>query len=142
MAWEIKDLPCAPSANKLHVNVVRGGKIGFRRNSGEYQNFQHQMSIYELSNRKHIKAISEWAVGRNFSLQLEMYFQKTKVLCLDGRVKKFDHHNLLKAQIDELCKMIGVDDSRIWHVSASKIVSANGRSFVNAVLMDLDEVSE
>lgn len=139
MAWEIRQLPAAPSANKLHVNVMRRGRIGFRRNSGDYLNFKHQMRVYELANRANVIEIREWAKDRNLSLHFDMYFVKTKLFYKDGRVKKFDHHNLLKAQIDGVAEMLHFDDSLVWEVSASKKVSLNAMNYVDCFLSDISE---
>lgn len=139
MAWEIRQLPLAPSANKLHINVVRRGKIGFRRSSGEYLAFQHAMQIYELTNRANVSEIKQWAKDRHLSLHLDFYIPKTKLFCKDGRVKKFDHHNLLKAQIDGIAKMLQFDDSLIWEVSASKKVAQNAQNYCDAFLADVSE---
>lgn len=140
MGWEIKQLPSAPSANALHHNVFRGGKIGFRRNSDVYIRFKHEMMVYELANRISIAPIKEWVKGKNITCQLDMYFLRGKIFCKDGRVKKFDHHNLIKAQIDALASMLGFDDSSIFRITAEKKLSLTGLNYVDCILADIDEV--
>lgn len=98
------------------------------------------MAIYERAHRKTIAEIKTWANDLILGLSLKMYFQKHKIYCKDGRVKKFDHHNLLKAQIDEIAKMIGVDDSRIFYVEAHKLEAIGPLSYVNCTLMDLEDI--
>lgn len=109
----------SPSANRLHINIPRRKGV-CRINSNEYKAFQHEVTIYELTNRLDIFSARNELKGSSFQVHFDMYFTKEKIYCKDGRVKKFDHHNRIKALADALAKVLHIDDSLFFHVSCTK----------------------
>lgn len=121
--WEKLEMP--PSSNNQYILVRRGGKT-FHVASGKLKAYQNVMNSYpyrkEKTFKRDQKQILDWiAEGKKLQVDALFFFHKKSLFTLDGRVKKMDVSNRLKALHDALSTLMGVDDSLFFRVVAEKI---------------------
>lgn len=116
----VKNFPLPPTANHLFINARGGGRVkgpGYRRYAVEcehwrYRNLQRVALIRsELQN---------WPMIR---IDTIFVMPRISILCKDGRPKRNDTSNRIKACHDLLADMLCLDDSRFWAGSFDKIPS-------------------
>lgn len=56
-------------------------------------------------------------------VEFSVFFLRSAVYCLDGRVKSLDAMNRLKAICDLLAGALGIDDRYFFKVSVEKLVA-------------------
>lgn len=119
--WD--DLEMPPSSNNQYILVRRGGKT-FHVPSAKLKAYQNTMNSYPYRMKSFPsdqKRISEWIqLGYKLEVNALFLFHRKSLFTVDGRVKKMDVSNRLKALHDSLAKLIGVDDSTFFRVSAEK----------------------
>ena len=107
-------LPMPPGQNHLYVN---------RRNGGRFKNTSHP---FFKNIQAHYLKNKQWIDSLEFSGLYEIdrlfCFHYKSIYCKDGRPKKMDVSNRIKAFDDELCKMIGLDDHLFWRGTEEKIL--------------------
>jgi Holliday junction resolvase RusA-like endonuclease len=85
--------------------------------SGEYQELQQLIDI------KHYPI--------KLKLELTFHVNRTKIVCKDGRTKRYDTSNRVKAVEDAIFGILDIDDKHVWKVTAEKVV-IEGDSYVTA----------
>ncbi len=120
----LNGLPNPPSCNALYP-TFRGRRIKskalieFTRSVG-YWGLAHKLTVLEAR-----EVCQYWiSVGYFLKLSAEINFKKERIFCKDGRVKKMDASNRIKALHDSISESIlCIDDSYFWSVSIEKMVS-------------------
>lgn len=89
--------------------------------SKEYAQFKREFEALSLSSE--LKGVRAWckeeeALGIHFTF----FFPLNRLFTLDGRIKKLDASNRVKAAQDALASMLEIDDSKFFEVSAKKLV--------------------
>lgn len=112
-----------PTSNHMYHLVRRGPKT-YHVPSSELKKFQNAMVIYPIT-RPYIpnyrKLIKNW-VDLKYKLQIHcgFYFRRDRLYTKEGKFKKLDVSNRLKAAHDGVAKMLGIDDSAFFRISAEK----------------------
>lgn len=118
---EIFNLPMPPSENMSYPM----GKYGRRFKSKELTQFQKRLTEIFLSNisskKEGVELITRWiGQGGGLSVEFDFFFRKQRVLCKDGRSKRLDVANRLKAISDSIAEGFQFDDCEFWNISCSK----------------------
>lgn len=129
---QIKDLPIPPSANALYSSFVRGSKI-FKCKSKLYVEYEKKIRIYGTNHQALLmsahKQIELWLKNPQVVLNIDQVFYQTKTDCLtlDGRIKKNDVFNLIKALHDQVGFLLFVDDRFFFSGNVVKVISDRDR---------------
>lgn len=133
----LTDLPFPPTVNNLYI-TLRSGK---RAPSGEYQKFRRRVKKWVelhgelLLGSSQFKELSNLMQMQHYraKLQLDLTFfcNTTKIICKDGRTKRFDTSNRVKAIEDAISDIIKIDDKHVWRLTAEK-KETKGESYVEA----------
>lgn len=142
-------LPMPPSSNHMY-KLFRRGRKTFHVPSKELKTFQNEMILYprvhklEFLSAKH--TVLAWInAGQGLEISCQFFFHYSRLFTKDGRVKKLDVSNRIKALHDCLCRLLGIDDSVFFRVSAEKgtahadldeMVMVDIRPIVNKTLQD------
>jgi Holliday junction resolvase RusA-like endonuclease len=129
--------PFGPSVNMMYKTLPN-----YRRApTAEFQKFkrrvkkwaeEHSDALYaspEYKELKQLMDIKHYPI--RLQLELTMYVNKSKVLCKDGRIKRFDTSNHIKSIEDAMSGIIGIDDKVFFRIIAEKI-PIDGDSYVTA----------
>lgn len=107
----IKDFPLSPSINKCYRNLPRGGRCSTK----DLLDYKESCRIWAIKNKNIIESAKyllngEW---KDRILRLDAYFifKRERLYCKNGKPKKNDVGNYLKAFEDCLYKELGIDDS-------------------------------
>ena len=122
--------PMPPSSNHLYVSFVRNGK-NIRKPSKELNQYKKQMEKWKFINLLAMQKLHHWMeyeawqhdlkAERLYRLDRYFCFPYSKIWTKEGKPKKLDASNRIKAFDDCFCDMIGVDDKRIWSGVAEKV---------------------
>lgn len=129
----LEDLPIPPTSNSQYKLFRRGLKT-YHVPSAELKRFKKDMEAWALKNHKRCIDIKNAIHGRShipLSCECIFYFKKERIWTKAGKPKKFDVSNRLKAIHDEVCKLIGIDDSEFFSISAKKIPTEGFPECVN-----------
>lgn len=110
-------IPLPPPDNNLYINLRRGGRVkgpGYRAYMREFEVWELEHHLHLLEVRKALESTKE------LGIEIEFKFSRKSLYCLDGRIKRMDLTNRLKAFMDCLSKAIGVDDSYFFNVQCQK----------------------
>ena len=103
-----------------------------------YQNYEKAVYNWLVMNMPQVKAAREYAKGLGegvFHVDATFNMLRKSVVCLNGKPKRNDTSNRLKALHDMLSSIIlGIDDSYFWSGSFSKQVIEEGPEYVSLVL--------
>jgi Holliday junction resolvase RusA-like endonuclease len=119
-------------------NLTRSDKRNHWHSTAEYRAFKHEVMIWELSNRAAIQSIKE-ELRAPLNVHMDLYFERSKILCKNGRTKKMDGPNRIKALHDAISRIIGIDDSEFWQWSGEKHISPNSLNYVTIRISNLEE---
>lgn len=126
----LTDLPMPPSENHAYATIKIKGSLR-RIKSKELRVFEAFIEFYRS---KHADLINE---AKKFieqhpklSITTEFYFEESRLFCIDGRIKKLDASNRVKAANDSIAKMLGIDDSRFFESIAIKTISCGKEHMV------------
>jgi len=112
-----------PSSNNQYVLVRRGRKT-FHVPSRDLKSFQKYMEQYPAhhSMKETFEEVKYWK-DKKLLLKCHsaFYFDHKRIFTKEGRAKKIDVSNHIKALHDCICKMLGIDDSLFFQVSMVKI---------------------
>jgi hypothetical protein len=122
----VKNFPMPPGSNHLYKTCAVGNRI-FRAPSRKHKDYKKSVKLWALENPDIIRMmkakVKDWK-----ALQIERYFMfhyKT-IYCKDGRIKKMDVSNRIKALDDSLLGLMGLDDSQIFRGFEEKILMPVG----------------
>lgn len=112
--FEIKGFPMPPSANALYAN----GKYGGRFKSIKYREYEETVRLwcrdYQHILRTARNLINNLSHGEVLHVERSFYHQKGKIITKDGKPRKNDTSNRIKALDDVLSEILGTDDSLFW----------------------------
>jgi len=120
-------LPIPPSSNNQYALVRRGHKT-FHVPSKKLTQFQAKMQAYPYTNPDlyliHKQAIHQWLKeGYPLEIRCLFFFRRDRIFTKKNTVKRLDVSNRIKALHDCLCKLLEIDDSLFFRVTAEKVVS-------------------
>jgi len=120
----IVGFPVPPSANSLYAWAPT-----YRRmiKTKKYKEYEREVTKWVMASGSQVKAARQFFHGLNnqvIHIDATFYMRSKEIICLDGKPKKNDTANRLKALHDVLSSMvIGIDDSYFWSGSFSKEVA-------------------
>lgn len=122
----IQNFPLPPSENKLYRNVPGVGRVSTK----ELKDYKENVRVWALSNKQIIDAtkdiiFSEWNNDR--ALKIDCYFvlKHERIYTKDGRPKKLDASNFIKACHDQLALSLGIDDRYFFCGHFEKVSGEN-----------------
>ena len=143
-------LPMPPSVNQLFKPYRAKGGKGKRIPSEQYQAFKGAMDSWYVLNIKTVIQFKEWIKNTAWDHNLmepELYrfdryfmFHHSKLWTKEGKPKKLDATNRIKAFDDCFCGIIGIDDSFIWKGSEEKITVP--KDYAECVIVKISPVRE
>lgn len=119
-ALVIPNFPLPPSENQLYRNVPRVGRVSTQ----EHKNYKRECESWALANKRYREAFQQiYSEYQNYVVKVDSYFvmKHERLWTKDGRAKKIDASNRIKASNDELAKFLGVDDRAFFSVSGEKV---------------------
>lgn len=127
----LEGIPIPPSLNMSYPT----GKHGRRFKSRELVSWERDFQTWSFLNMPKVREARVLFSARNnsepISVKLIFYFLWQKVYCKNGRPKRCDLDNRLKHSIDQVSKLLGFDDSLIFHISCQKTVTPSQIEFYN-----------
>lgn len=120
----LNNMPMPPSENHSYPT----GKHGRRFKSKALTDFQKLFSLCFSASGDDVPKFKElvqsWVTNNiRMYVTIGFYFKEERILTKDGRSKRLDTTNRLKAVCDSLAESLGVDDKEFWVVTAHKNVS-------------------
>jgi Holliday junction resolvase RusA-like endonuclease len=113
-------LPIPPSSNNQYI-LVRRGKKTYHVPSAELLVFRSNVSHYALQTRNVLnEAKKTFTEFKQFQIHCLFTFKRERLFTKQNTVKKLDVSNRLKALHDEVSRIIGIDDSQFFEISATK----------------------
>jgi hypothetical protein len=134
MRMVLQHLPMPPSSNALYRNATERDRARYsafgkscppRFKTEAYDRYYQEMKIWCMQNQSALDRVRDSLVpllGPHKVLRrdVELVFPTSAVLTKDGRPKKNDTFNRLKALDDLLAEALGVDDCYFWSGSVKK----------------------
>lgn len=115
-------LPC--SINRAYANAKTSGIITNSRRfkSKEYQEFEQAFNDWALVFQQEIRNARNILKNNTTKLKLEItcYMPYEKLFTKEGKFKKWDASNRIKALEDLLSKLLHIDDCSFFKVSSEK----------------------
>lgn len=112
-----------PSQNKIYRNLNVIGRLG-RAKTREYNDWLSEMDVWAYSNPsiKKCRAVLQGIVNQNMGLyvSVDLFFNHSSIFCKDGRPRRNDTANRLKALHDGLSRILDIDDKYFWAGSFNK----------------------
>lgn len=148
---EVHNFPLPISVNHAYDGLVKrlpGGryKMG-RKKSAAYMKYGKACGDWALENRAGVMLMRKYfqAQGKNqtYQMNLAFHFKYSNVFCISKKLhmkpKKMDVSNRIKVLEDELCKILGFDDSQVFVGQQRKLcIESEKEEFVNIVITPLD----
>jgi Holliday junction resolvase RusA-like endonuclease len=132
MRFTITDFPMPPSANQLRSSFYN---LKLKRmqhyDASVYKSYKAVCAAWAVKEAKALASISERLKieisepGTILILRCGFALRQKRIWTKDGRVKRLDVSNLLKALHDELSKCLGVDDRYFELGAAWKVCIAD-----------------
>lgn len=133
----VERFPLGPTVNNMYVTL----KNYRRAPSAEFQRFKRRVKKWvdnfgpELLQSGEYQELQQLIEIKHYPirLQLELTFHinRTKILCKDGRTKRYDTSNRVKAVEDAIFGILDIDDKHVFRVIAEK-TPIDGDSYVTA----------
>lgn len=117
-------MPIPPSINHAYVNSKWGGRF----KSQEMVLWERDFQAWTLTCRDHIRWVYESlnlepSKFTRYALDCNFYFLKSRLLCKNGKTKKLDVDNRLKATFDAVSSLLQFDDSLIYEGTFMKTIT-------------------
>ncbi len=133
LSIKINGFPCPPSVNRMY-SYPQGRVV----KSKEYRTYEGAVYAWLVGNQEQIKAIRGFVKDIGYHvIHIDAVFHMlaSSIICKNGKPKKNDTSNRLKALHDVLAKyIIGIDDSFFWSGSFSKVGIESDAESVDIVL--------
>lgn len=119
-------LPMPPSSNNQYYLARRGPKV-YHIASDELKGFKASMAAYPLMRsvifELNKNLVRNW-VEQGYTLEIRsiFFFHENRLFTKKNTTKRLDCSNRIKALHDQLCNIIGIDDSLFFKVYAEKAV--------------------
>lgn len=122
--FNFSTLPLPPSTNELYSTFVRRGAVN-RVPSRALNEFKREMDKWAAEHREAIeecsKMVHKWLrLGLFVRMEIDVFFLQERVFTKEGKAKKNDVSNRIKALEDCLCSHLRFDDKNIFEVVARK----------------------
>ncbi len=121
MEHVIRGFPVPPSVNQLH-RFVNGRVI----KSKAYNDYERAVFKWITTNQEQVKSVRDFLKDLGeyvLDVSAVFHMEKKSIVCLNGKPKRNDTSNRLKALHDALSTAIlGIDDCYFWSCSADKVV--------------------
>jgi hypothetical protein len=122
-------LPLPPSVNELYTNISMQGRPG-RVKSKAYVEYCRAMDDWAWANMAQLRPLRAWVqtLHPNDLIRVDCLFlhDKKSILCANGKPKKNDTSNRLKAALDLVAGLLHIDDCRFWAGGFDKAVGPEG----------------
>lgn len=113
MEFTITGFPVPPSVNALYR--FGHGKV---HKSKSYKEYERSVYAWINANQAQVKGVREFLKDISpyvLDVSAMFYMPRTEIVCLDGRPKRNDTSNRLKALHDALsAAILGIDDCYFW----------------------------
>ena len=129
LSFSIKAFPSPPSVNGLYAYT---GKRVVK--SKAYRVYEGNVHRWVLMNQDTIIKLRTFFTDiGSYVIHIDTTFNMlgTSIVCKNGKPKRNDTSNRLKALHDVLAAVIGIDDSYFWSGSFSKIPTIAAEDFVD-----------
>ena len=124
-------------------NAYPSDKWGRRYKSKELASWEKEFLMWVLFNREVVQqakiefeAIPATAL---ISVDCIFNFRQEKIFCKDGRAKRLDADNRLKCLLDQVTKLVGIDDCRIFRGSFEKRITTERNEGIDIFLSILPD---
>lgn len=118
-------VPMPPTSNLAYSSFMRGGRV-VRVCSKELVAFKSQFSAYHMANLNGFGAGKLIFGGKPLFIDCDFYFPQERLYTKDGRLKRLDVSNRLKALHDCMATALEIDDCQFMEISARKLVGKLG----------------
>lgn len=116
----LKHFPLPPTDNHAYLTL----RNGIRVLSAENRAFKKEVEAWAWANQRDIKAIRAICSSTQpLIMDIALKMQRRGFYTASGSIKKMDASNRLKCSVDEICKLLGVDDSVIFSLSITKTLA-------------------
>jgi len=116
----IQNFPLPPSENQIYRNVPRVGRVATQ----ELKDYKRACAFWGMANKQYKQIFWELAQeypGHVLKVDAYIILKHERLWTKDGRPKKLDASNRLKALHDQLAEYLGIDDKAFFNVSAEKV---------------------
>lgn len=128
---ELEDMPMPPSVNSSTRNFQAFSKDGtmksYRGKTKEARLFEKDMAMWGLSKANAVRAArhlaSQCRPGVALDVHMVFYFKHERLFCKNGKPKKLDADNRIKPLLDQLSKLIQIDDCWFFSGAYDKIAT-------------------
>lgn len=128
--------------NHAYATAYVGGRQ-IRVKSKEMRLWERQFMAWAMQHTLAIRYGKEWLEknpGKLLDIQCDFYFQRRSIFTLDGKPKRNDTSNRLKALHDQVATALAIDDSLFFDGRFRKRMLKNGSSdFVNVTIGEISE---
>lgn len=125
--WVVFDkFPFPPSVNESYVNSRNISGRG-RFPSQKLKQFKKEVEIYSyfintLKNKHQIQNL----IGKELEIEIDFIIPYSKIYTLKGEPKVFDIDNRIKATLDGISSILGIDDKMFFKVTGRKFSMQKG----------------
>jgi hypothetical protein len=121
-SFTINGFPMPPSVNQLYAWSPRAGRMVKSKLCGAYERTVGKWILTNGSQLEQLRLFTKDLGAYVFDVDAMFYMERKAIICKDGKPKKNDTSNRIKALHDVLSSIVGVDDSYFWSLSADKQV--------------------
>jgi Holliday junction resolvase RusA-like endonuclease len=114
-----ESIPIPPSSNHQYVSFVRHGRV-IHVKSPELVKWRKEFDAWVILNINGVRAARSFVNGKLLNVHVDIYWPYEKLFTKQGKPKKLDVSNRLKALHDALADALEIDDCVFWGVSVSK----------------------
>jgi Holliday junction resolvase RusA-like endonuclease len=137
----LSGFPMPPSVNNLYISMGRR-----RVKAPSYRAFERQVLQWMMLHAQELdlarKLSTMTGPQRFIHIDAVFFMHRSRILCKDGRPKKNDTANRIKALDDALAQILGIDDCYFWSGSYDK-AAVDDESLVGVdVTMVISEYKE
>lgn len=144
------NIPIPPSVNKMYKTVrikTRAGFIYKRGKGEEMRLWERDMAVWAVLNADALRQVSQYVkqnlrVGTVLRVDASFYFKIERIMCKDGKPKRLDTSNYLKALHDVIAALIGVDDCYFFDGEFRKRMMEPSRPECVDVIIQLIQIPE
>lgn len=116
-SYILSGIPMPPTDNHLFLNIPRRGRV----KSPGYRRYEKDFEIWRLTHLRELGVIKKAVRGSKMAVSFMFNFEYGQLHCKDGRIKRLDVQNRLKAICDLLSAALETDDRFFFEVAAKKV---------------------
>ena len=126
---KLHGLPMSPTSNHM-LMVIRGRLI----KSSAARAYSKACEEWAWKNRSKLAQLKSILKDSTLRVDCTFVFPKSKLITQKNTLKKVDWMNRLKQTMDELAKMIGVDDSYFVSGYCEKVVGETDEAYIDITI--------